>query len=317
MKRMLTATPQELVNCSARELLSAIKMAEGRTLRVGARIRANNLIDGVSNAEVVAAFGADIINLDTYDILNSNIPGWESKNPEDDIPFEEVQIKMGRGFSFREIEKIVGRPMSVLVLAASSQELANATSRAYGNIILSDRLLQRIKEEDVRIIQLDSFDENVNLSDAVRRIREFLGPEIIINVARSHGSGILNYENTKDLVNSEEVISLIKAGVDIIGFPSPGSYPGWDVEQCKKYVRLAHDYGAVVSLGVHTSQEGANYQTLEQIALYSKMCGADMHDLGDCGFNESIIDPMNILRYGVAIRGKRHHYRRMSFSNWR
>ena len=135
---------------------------------------------------------------------------------------------------------------------------------------------------------------------------------MILHVARSHGSGILNLENHRDLIDEEEVTALIQAGADIVGFPAPGSYPGWDVARCKHYVDLVHARGAAAVLGVHTSQEGAGPETLEQIALMAKMCGPDMHDLGDCGLNESMIDPMNILRYGVAIRGRRHHYRRMA-----
>ena len=70
MQRILTASPSQLLTMTGRELLSAIRISEGRTLRVGARIRCANLIDGVANAEVAAAFGADLINLDTYDLLD-------------------------------------------------------------------------------------------------------------------------------------------------------------------------------------------------------------------------------------------------------
>lgn len=318
MKRLLSATPKELVNCTGRELLSAIRMSEGRTLRAGARIRCANLIDDVTNAEVAAAFGADIINLDTYDIIDPYIPGWDSKNKSDDLLYRQAQIKMGKGYHIKEIEEIVGRPISLLLLVASDNEAKTGSQNAYGNIIVNDEVLRRVKEEGVRCIQIDSFDEDVNLADAVIKIRKYLGDDIIIHVAKVHGSGILNMENKKtSLIDEKEVVRLIQSGVDIIGFPAPGTYPGWDIMQCKHYVELAHRYGAVVVLGVHTSQEGSNPETLEQIALYCKMCGADMHDLGDCGFNESMIDPINIMRYGIAIRGKRHHYRRMSMSQRR
>lgn len=317
MKRLLSATPNELLSCSGRELLSMIRMSEGRCLRVGARIRCANVIDGVSNAEVAAAFGADIINLDTYDLLHSRLPGIPSKDPHDDEVYKDIQVLAGNGYSFKEIEQMVGRPLSVLLLAAKDADYASNTQRAYGNIILTKETLQKVKEEGVRYLQIDSFDEHVDLVKEIRMIRQEIGTDIILQVAKSHGAGILNKENNKALIEEDDVKAWIEAGVDIIGFPAPGSYPGWDIAQCKHYVDIAHTYGAVVILGVHTSQEGANPQTLEQIALYAKMCGADMHDLGDCGFNENMIDPMNILRYGVAIRGKRHHYRRMAISQRR
>ena len=87
-----------------------------------------------------------------------------------------------------------------------------------------------------------------------------------------------------------------------------------DLAKCKHYVDLIHEQGALASLGVHTSQEGAFPQTVEQIALYAKMAGADIHDLGDSGYNEQVPDPLNIFHYSMAIRGRRHTYRRMAMS---
>ena len=226
---------------------------------------------------------------------------------------------MGKGYTVREIEERVGRPISVLALIADSKAGEERTRKAYGNIVATRETFLRAREEGVRCIQVDTLASGLTdeFPQRIREIRELVGPDMILHVARSHGSGILNVENDRGLIDEDEVISLIQAGVDIIGFPAPGSYPGWDVATCKHYVDLGHAHGAVVVLGVHTSQEGSNPETLEQIALMAKMAGADMHDLGDCGFNESMIDPMNILRYGVAIRGKRHHYRRMAMGGKR
>ena len=320
MKRLLTSTPSEILDMSGRELLQAIKMSEGRVLRAGARVRGPNLIDGVSNAEVVAAFGADIINLDTYELNNPYIPGWDSKDPNDDFESKKIQVPMGRGYMIREIEEIVGRPISLLMLVANSDLGIERSKQFYGNIIADEETLIKAKEQGVRMIQLDCLAEGVNnnFPKQIKKIRKIIGSDMIIQVSRSHGSGILNIENSKySLISKDEVKSLIEAGVDIIGFPAPGTYPGWNVAMCKEYVDLAHSMGTPVMLGVHTSQEGSTPKTLEQIALYAKMAGADIHDLGDCGFTESMIDPENIMRYGVAIRGKRHHYRRMAMSNRR
>ena len=58
-KRFLSATPSELTAMTPVELLSAIRMSEGRIIRAAARIRGANMIDHVTNAELAAAFGAD------------------------------------------------------------------------------------------------------------------------------------------------------------------------------------------------------------------------------------------------------------------
>lgn len=64
---------------------------------------------------------------------------------------------------------------------------------------------------------------------------------------------------------------------------------------------------------IGTSQEGADAETIREIALLCKMTGTDLHHIGDAGY-PGIAVPENILRYSLAIRGRRHTYRRMARS---
>ena len=64
---------------------------------------------------------------------------------------------------------------------------------------------------------------------------------------------------------------------------------------------------------IGTSQEGADVSTVRQIALMSKMAGADLHHIGDTGYM-GIALPENIMAYSIAIRGVRHTYTRMARS---
>lgn len=64
---------------------------------------------------------------------------------------------------------------------------------------------------------------------------------------------------------------------------------------------------------IGTSQEGADINTIRQIALMSKMAGADLHHIGDTGYMGMAL-PENILAYSVAIRGVRHTYTRIARS---
>ena len=77
--RILTATPKTLISFNSGELLKSIQMSEGRTVGAVARVRGTNICDGVSNAEMCAAFGADIVYIGSYDPNNPYIPGLPSK----------------------------------------------------------------------------------------------------------------------------------------------------------------------------------------------------------------------------------------------
>ena len=64
---------------------------------------------------------------------------------------------------------------------------------------------------------------------------------------------------------------------------------------------------------VGTSQEGADAETVRTIALESKKAGADIFHLGDAGLL-GMAPPENLFAASVALRGKRHTYRRMASS---
>lgn len=313
VKRFLSATPKELLSYSGRELLESIRSSEGRIILVSARVRAANMVDNVANAELAAAFGADLILLDTYDVTAPAIPGWPSKNPADDAPYADVQVPKGAGYTLREISERIGRPVGVL-LGVSDPERANELVACYGNIVASPEIAKAAVESGAHFLSIAGWGSRELWLDAIRKIRAAVGPDPIIEFNRPHGPGLMNYKSDGELMSREEAVGLVKAGVDIVGIPAPATFPGWTVEKCSAIAETVHRAGALCSMGVHTSQEGANTQTLEQIALYSKMAGADMHELGDSGYNERNIPPENIMAFGVAIRGRRHHYRRMAMS---
>ncbi|WP_252195355.1 hypothetical protein [Brachyspira hyodysenteriae] len=62
---------------------------------------------------------------------------------------------------------------------------------------------------------------------------------------------------------------------------------------------------------IGTAQEGAPIDTIKQIALMSKMAGADIMHIGDAGVG-GISSPMNAMAISLVLRGEVHTYRRMA-----
>src|SRR5699024_5137536 len=116
------------------------------------------------------------------------------------------------------------------------------------------------------------------------------------------GSKIITKDIVKDFIN---------AGCDIILLPAPGTVPGMTIEYVRNLVEYTHSLGMMTLTTIGTSQEGADEQTIRNIGLYSKMTGTDIHHLGDAGMSTGMATPENIMIYSIAIRGKRHTYRRM------
>ena len=90
-------------------------------------------------------------------------------------------------------------------------------------------------------------------------------------------------------------------------------YIEYTTEFVQKMVAYCHSQGVLTMTAIGTSQEGADLQTIRQIALMCKMAGTDLHHIGDSGYN-GIALPENILNYGIVIRGVRHTYSRIARS---
>ena len=129
---------------------------------------------------------------------------------------------------------------------------------------------------------------------------------------KMHASGILSEAGEK-ILTKEDAETFIEAGADVLLLPAPGTVPGFTMEHAAELIKTAHEKGVLAMTTIGTSQEGADEETIRQIALMCKMAGADIHHIGDSGYMGMAL-PENITAYSVAIRGKRHTYRRMAMS---
>jgi fructoselysine-6-P-deglycase FrlB-like protein len=108
-----------------------------------------------------------------------------------------------------------------------------------------------------------------------------------------------------------EEISLLAHAADAVLIPAPGTVPGSREALVAELVDTAHEAGSLAVATVGTSQEGSDPETVRVIALAAKRAGADVLHLGDAGVS-GIAEPTNILVASLAIRGRRHTYRRMA-----
>ena len=121
------------------------------------------------------------------------------------------------------------------------------------------------------------------------------------------------YDFGEHIIDKETIKQFIKAGADIIMIPAPGTIPGITVEIAHEWISYIHSFNKLAMTAIGTSQEGADTDTIRQIALNSKMAGADIHHIGDSGYVGMAL-PENILAYSIAIRGVRHTYHKIGQS---
>ncbi|QDP39956.1 DUF7916 family protein [Radiobacillus deserti] len=301
MKRILNCVASDFARASGNELLQAIQASEGRTVVSEIVCTASPLYPEVSNPEMAAAFGADLILLNVFDVFQPEVAGVDSEGNQ----------------VVEHVKQLTGRPVGINLEpvdmeAEAAEELLTLSK---GRLATSDSL-QKVKELGLDFICLTGNPKtgvsNSQILKAIKNAREILGDSVFIIAGKMHGAGVKG-EAGSEIINEETIQSFIGAGADVILIPSPGTVPGITVDQAQKWVTMIHQQEALAMLTIGTSQEGADSQTIKQLALQNKMVGADLHHIGDAGYF-GIAIPENIMDYSIAIRGKRHTYIRMAAS---
>lgn len=305
MKRFLDCTASDFGNMKKKELLEAISASEGRVLVCETIGILQPMLGDVTNAEFVASMGADMILLNMFDVNHPVIQGLPKTEDREVV---------------RKIKQLTGRPVGInlepLEQGKESSVETNEMWKLSGGRVATLENAKTAVEMGVDFIVLTGNPgigvTNAAITDTLKLYREHLGEQVVLIAGKMHASGILS-ECGEHILTEADVRAFAEAGADIILLPAPGTVPGITMEYVRSLVVCAHSLGKMTLTAIGTSQEGADTDTIKEIALMCKMTGTDLHHLGDAGYGGMAL-PENILEYGKVIRGIRHTYHRMAVS---
>ena len=305
MKRFLDCTASDFENMKKKELLEATSASEGRVLVCETIGILQPMLGDVTNAEFVASMGADMILLNMFDVNHPVIQGLPKTEDREVI---------------RKIKQLTGRPVGInlepLEQGKESSVETNEMWKLSGGRVATLENAKTAVEMGVDFIVLTGNPgigvTNAAITDTLKLYREHLGEQVVLIAGKMHASGILS-ECGEHILTEADVRAFAEAGADIILLPAPGTVPGITMEYVRSLVVCAHSLGKMTLTAIGTSQEGADTDTIKEIALMCKMTGTDLHHLGDAGYGGMAL-PENILEYGKVIRGIRHTYHRMAVS---
>lgn len=302
-KRMLDCFASDFKNFGKRDLLDSIAKSEGRVIACETIGTMQPMLGNITNAEFVSAMGADILLLNMFDVEKPVINGLTVENADETV---------------HELKRLTGRPVGInLEPVEEGQEgetdpmwqMTRGRRATLENAVRASRM-------GVDMILLTGNPgmgvSNEAIEGTLRILKESLGDKLILAAGKMHASGILK-EAAEHIITKDDIQRFCEAGADIILLPAPATVPGITMEYIKELVSYAHSLGALTITAIGTSQEGADTNTIRQIALMCKMTGTDIHHLGDTGYGGMAL-PENIFTYSTAIRGVRHTYRRMAAS---
>lgn len=302
MKRLLDCTASDFQKMNGQDLKQSIQACEGRVMLSETMTSVAPLYPSVTNAELASAFGADLLLLNLFDVFNPAVEGVECDQNESVI---------------QKVKELTGRPVGLNLepvdLHAEQIEKLDTVSKGR---LATEESLRKARKLGFDFICLTGNPKtgvtNNETVVAIQKAREVFGEEGLIIAGKMHGAGVTN-ETGSSIISEDALSSFIEAGADVILMPAPGTVPGITLDTVQNYVQFVHSKGALAMLTIGTSQEGADEATIRQIALNSKMAGADIYHIGDTGFY-GIAVPENIMTYSIAIRGRRHTYVRMAAS---
>ena len=301
-KRYIDCSARELAAYHKKELLQSIADSEGRVLAAETIGTVTPMLVNITNAEFVTSLGADIIMLNIFDVDHPVINGLPEVAPEDTI---------------HEVKRLTGRMVAINLEPAA---VRNDGEKSVWSLTEGRRATvenaKKAADMGVDMIVLTGNPgvgvDNKAITKALADLNEAVGDRVILTAGKMHASGILSEAGEK-ILTKEDAETFIEAGADVLLLPAPGTVPGFTMEHAAELIKSAHEKGVLAMTTIGTSQEGADEATIRQIALMCKMAGADIHHIGDSGYMGMAL-PENITAYSVAIRGKRHTYRRMAMS---
>jgi len=303
VKRLLSCSASELAKLRGHDLVESIRMSEGRVVAAEVIASVPPLLDEVSNVELAAAMGADLILLNFYDVVQPQVAGIPTLGE-----FKEFTKNIvGAGVTLREVARLTGRLVGLNLEPIENPEAMTTT----GRLATEENARAALAQGATVILVTGNPGAGVTTKGIARSIvaiRGAVGDQIVILAGKMHGAGA-----REQVITTGDIEAYASAGADGIVLPAPGTVPGMTVEAARSFVVAARDRGLLVMNTIGTSQEGASMSVVEQLALWSKMTGADIHHIGDSGYL-GIAVPENITVFSIALRGRRHTWRRIATS---
>lgn len=307
VKRLLDANASDFAAMSARDLVESIRLSEGRVVVAEVIAIAPPLLDKVSNAELAAGMGADLILFNYYDVTAPQVAGFPDQGEASTGAPIFGHMSWGCGVTLAQVKEWIGRPVGLNLEPVENLE-ALTTS---GRLATPENARAAVAQRADFIVLTGNPHTGVTTAGVARAlavIREAVGDEVVLLAGKMHAAG-----TSGPVVTTADVDAFADGGADGVVLPAPGTVPGMTVEIVRALVEAAHERDLLAMNTVGTSQEGASVSTIEQLALMSKMAGADIHHLGDAG-TIGIAVPENITAWSLALRGRRHTWHRMTAS---
>ena len=294
MKRLLSCYPSDYKDMTNEDLKTSIIASEGRTILAETVVTSPPLLEGVTNAEVMTAFGADLIVLNEFDVFEKDIVGMTST----DNPIQQIKEWVGRpiGINLEPVDQAAFVHDEQVTLSAgrlvSKESLQEANKLGIDFIMLTGNPATGVSMGAIE--------------EACKLAKKHYGG--LVFAGKMHGAGL-----AEDIIDIEQLEKFVTQGADGVLIPASGTASDVTEETAFNATKAIHQLGGIVISTIGTSQESADKDTIREIGLSNKRAGVDVHHIGDGDYGR-MPAPENIMQLGLTVRGRRHTYFKMAQS---
>lgn len=298
VKRLLDCTASDYAAMSAADLKQAIYAAEGRTILSENVVSLQPIVDGVTNSEIAAFAGADLILLNAIDLNQLEIKGLPAT---DDNPIN-------------ALKRLVGKPIGINLEPVAHEGLMSTQQTISTGRQATLAMIQQAEQLGVDYICLTGNPgtgvNNAQILATIKLAKQHFSGLII--AGKMHSSGV-----DEPVINAKIATDFIAAGVDILLVPALYTVPRITKALLAEVIQVVDAHNTQVAnpadkvltmATIGTSQESSPTEVITKIALEDKTLGIDIHHIGDAGY-AGIAFPENINALGLAVRGERHQLR--------
>lgn len=305
IKRLIDLSFNEMNTYNANELKESIRKCEGRVFCGQTNSLAPGIISGTTNAEIIAALGTDMILMNAYNVNNDKYN------------------KGMQGYNLKDIKNLTRNMLGVFLEAKS---YCDDTSNPFGSPeflkgrVSNEENINECLNQGVQFMIIGGnpgmqtkLDDTV---EAVKNAKKIIENRCLIMAGKwEEGVDEKIFGDPNAEYDSKTYIKkLVDAGCDVVIFAAPGSRVAINVDCIRDLVTYTHSLGALAMCLLDSSVEGADTATIRQIALMMKQTGADIHTIGDAGYN-GIAVPENICAMSLALRGRKITLKKMATRN--
>lgn len=293
-KRLISCFSSDIEKMTPSDLKNSIIASAGRTIIGETVVTAAPLIEGITNAEVMASFSADIILLNEYDVFTRYINGME--NDRDPIA---------------TIKSLTGKPVGINLEPVDNEGtiLENLITLPKGRTAIKEAFIEA-NNQNIDFICLTGNPatgvSNKSIEKSIKVAKKYFNG--LVFAGKMHGAGL-----GEKVLSQETLVEFVNQGADGVLIPAVGTVPGISEDEARSAVEAVKALGAITISTVGTSQESADTATIREFGLCNKRVGVDVHHLGDGGYGR-MPDPENLVTLSMCIRGKRHTYFKMGQS---